>query len=176
MFAGQVDMGAYENLTIPGDLDGDGQVGGSDLDVIRANWGQTVPPWSFADGDPSGDGMVGGADLDIVRANWGETAPAASAIEVASVGADVAPGSTEPLVGTNMYGPATKSDAFLRATRDRVFANAETLADAAWAEAVESLKTRREGREARVVDAVLKGMGWGVLIRNHEIHKTHEKE
>jgi hypothetical protein len=62
---------------IPGDLDGDGFVGSSDLDIVRANWGQTVPAGSLAQGDPSEDGLVGSADLDIVRANWGRSTAAA---------------------------------------------------------------------------------------------------
>ena len=60
-----------EQIRIVGDLDGDGVVGSQDLDVVRARWGDTVPPGSIVDGDPSGDGRVGSADLDIVRANWG---------------------------------------------------------------------------------------------------------
>ena len=59
---------------LQGDLNGDGLVGGGDLDVVRANWGQAASGPSG--GDPSGDGVVGGADLDIVRANWGRTAAA----------------------------------------------------------------------------------------------------
>ena len=59
---------------IEGDLDGDGMVGGSDLDIVRGAWGQNVT--GAAQGDPSGDGVVGGADLDIIRANWGNTAAA----------------------------------------------------------------------------------------------------
>lgn len=59
---------------LPGDLDGDGMVGSADLDIVRANWGQTVSGPS--EGDPSGDGTVGSDDLDIVRANWGASAVA----------------------------------------------------------------------------------------------------
>ena len=65
-----------EEPGLPGDLDGDGYVGSSDLDIIRAAWGSTVTPGDPA--DPSGDGTVGSADLDIVRGNWGSgTQPAA---------------------------------------------------------------------------------------------------
>ena len=66
-----------EAPAIPGDLDGDGFVGSSDLDIVRGNWGQSVTPGDIASGDPSGDGLVGSADLDVVRANWGQTAPSA---------------------------------------------------------------------------------------------------
>ena len=62
---------------LPGDLDGDGLVGSADLDIVRANWGQTVTAGDLLAGDPSADGQVGSADLDIVRANWGNTAAAA---------------------------------------------------------------------------------------------------
>ncbi len=62
---------------LPGDLNGDGMVGSADLDIVRGNWGQSVPAGCLSCGDPSGDGSVGSADLDIVRANWGATAPAA---------------------------------------------------------------------------------------------------
>ena len=60
---------------LPGDLDGDGFVGGDDLDILRAFWGQEVTPGNRASGDPSGDGFVGGDDLDMVRADWGQGVP-----------------------------------------------------------------------------------------------------
>ena len=59
---------------LDGDLNGDGMVGSADLDIVRANWGQSVEVGCLLCGDPSQDGMVGSADLDIVRANWGNTA------------------------------------------------------------------------------------------------------
>ena len=58
-----------------GDLSGDGFVGGDDLDIVRAYWGQTVTPGDLLHGDVSGDGFVGGDDLDMVRAHWGEGTP-----------------------------------------------------------------------------------------------------
>ena len=64
---------------IPGDLNDDGLVGSADLDIVRGNWGATVPAGDLLSGDPSADGIVGSADLDIVRANWGAGA-AASAV------------------------------------------------------------------------------------------------
>ena len=63
----------------PGDLNGDLMVGSSDLDIIRANWGQYVTPGDLLAGDPSGDGYVGSQDLDFIRANWGQSLPAAIA-------------------------------------------------------------------------------------------------
>ena len=59
----------------PGDLNGDGFVGGGDLDIVRSFWGQSVTPGNLLHGDPSGDGFVGGDDLDEVRAHWGEGTP-----------------------------------------------------------------------------------------------------
>ena len=61
--------------TLLGDLDDDGFVGGSDLDIIRSFWGQTVTPGNKLHGDPSGDGECAGDDLDLVRAHWGEGTP-----------------------------------------------------------------------------------------------------
>ena len=69
----QIDGGA----ALEGDLNDDGLVGSGDLDIVRANWGQSVDPGCLLCGDPSGDGSVGSADLDIVRANWGSTSAAA---------------------------------------------------------------------------------------------------
>ena len=59
----------------PGDLNGDGFVGGDDLDIVRSFWGQTVTPGDLLHGDASGNGIVSGQDLDIVRAHWGEGMP-----------------------------------------------------------------------------------------------------
>lgn len=50
--------------TCPGDLDGDGSVGGGDLANLLAGWGTTQP-------DLDGDGVVGGSDLAIQLSNWG---------------------------------------------------------------------------------------------------------
>ena len=65
-----------EPPALDGDLDGDGFVGSSDLDIVRGNWGSSVPAGDLGSGDPSGDGLVGSGDLDIVRANWGNSLPA----------------------------------------------------------------------------------------------------
>ncbi|XAL99601.1 hypothetical protein OT109_18730 [Phycisphaeraceae bacterium D3-23] len=63
-----------------GDVTGDGFVGAQDLDVLLANWGETVTPGTTAAGDLSGDGVVGQADLDIVLGAWGDGTPAGSTI------------------------------------------------------------------------------------------------
>ena len=63
------DSGAYapgEIEQLPGDLNGDGFVNSSDLDLVRGNWGTTNP-----EGDANGDGVVNSGDLDIIRGNWG---------------------------------------------------------------------------------------------------------
>ena len=149
----RVDMGAYEyvaEVSIPGDLNGDGMVGSADLDIVRANWGQTVSPGSLTDGDPSGDGVVGSADLDVVRANWGQTAAAASAST--SVATPVEEDTTEDAV----YGPTRRiENASIR------HQNLHTLADAAWANAVTALQTRTASREARAVADVMSD--WGLV-------------
>jgi hypothetical protein len=46
------------------DLDGDGQVGASDLSLVLANWGSAA-------GDVTGDGTTDAADLSEVLATWG---------------------------------------------------------------------------------------------------------
>jgi hypothetical protein len=46
------------------DLDGDGQVGASDLSLVLANWGAAA-------GDVTGDGTTDAADLSEVLATWG---------------------------------------------------------------------------------------------------------
>lgn len=56
---------------VAGDLTGDGFVGVDDLDLLLANWGQSVAAHNRALGDPSGDGLVGQADMELVLANWG---------------------------------------------------------------------------------------------------------
>ncbi len=63
---------------IPGDLNGDGFVGLSDLDIILNNWNQSIPPGDPL-ADPTGDNFVGLADLDIVLNNWNAGTPPGSA-------------------------------------------------------------------------------------------------
>ncbi|MCA9286753.1 MAG: VCBS repeat-containing protein [Phycisphaerales bacterium] len=50
---------------IPGDLDGDGLVNGSDLGVLLGAWGS-----ANAVADLDGDGSVGGGDLGLLLAGW----------------------------------------------------------------------------------------------------------
>ncbi len=55
--------------TIPGDLDGDGFVGITDLNTILGAWNETINAGNLFS-DPSGDGFVGIEDLNIVLGNW----------------------------------------------------------------------------------------------------------
>lgn len=63
-----VDMGAYERqaepVACPGDLNGDGSVGPTDLAILLGAWGT-------AGGDVDGDGSTGAADLAILLGSWG---------------------------------------------------------------------------------------------------------
>ncbi len=74
---------------LSGDLDGDGFVGLSDLDIILNNWNQFVTPGSPGDvagvgGNPVPDGFVGLDDLDVVLGNWngGTPPPSADALSI----------------------------------------------------------------------------------------------
>ena len=49
-----------------GDLDGDGQVGGSDLGLMLVAWGTDDP-----NADLDGDGLVSGGDLGLLLVAWG---------------------------------------------------------------------------------------------------------
>ena len=51
----------------PGDLDGDGSVGGSDLGLMLSAWGTEDPAADF-----DGDGNVGGGDLGLLLSYWGD--------------------------------------------------------------------------------------------------------
>ena len=53
----------------PGDLDGDGTVGGADLGLLFVDWGP-CPGGCSADLD--GDGTVGGSDLGLLFVAWGD--------------------------------------------------------------------------------------------------------
>ncbi len=70
------------DLFLAGDLDGDGFVGITDLNVVLGVWNQLVPPASQS-ADPSGDGFVGIEDLNIVLGNWNAGAPLPPGDEVA---------------------------------------------------------------------------------------------
>lgn len=69
-----VDGVAIEHLTatvrVAGDATGDNVVGIEDLDLLLANWGETVTPGVFDQGDFTGDGLVNNADLQLALSNW----------------------------------------------------------------------------------------------------------
>ena len=67
-------------VALPGDVDADGYVGSTDLDAVRAKWGQNVPAGDWLSGDISGNGYVGSEDLDLVRSHWGQSAPIPTAV------------------------------------------------------------------------------------------------
>ncbi len=60
---------------IPGDLDGDGFVGITDLNIVLGNWNQIVTAGDPLQGDPSGDGFVGIEDLNLILGNWNAGTP-----------------------------------------------------------------------------------------------------
>ena len=138
---------------LPGDLNNDGYVGTSgfvgsaDLDIVRANWGETVFETNFRRGDASGDGFVGSADLDIVRSNWGTgTPPAAAAATSTPPAASVSPASSSPAPSDRVYGPQRKEDAKQNALSDAALKN-WGAARVAWAEALEALASKQRERE-----------------------------
>ncbi|XAM00515.1 PEP-CTERM sorting domain-containing protein [Phycisphaeraceae bacterium D3-23] len=56
-----------------GDLNSDGIVGVEDLDIILANWNDSVTAFDESMGDATGDGFVDDADLQIVLDQFGNT-------------------------------------------------------------------------------------------------------
>ena len=50
---------------VPGDLDGDGRVNGSDLGLLLSVWNQ-----KSKDYDLTGDGIVTGKDIGAMLASW----------------------------------------------------------------------------------------------------------
>ena len=56
-----------------GDLDGDGNVDGTDLARLLAFWGSTSD--ELPEGDLNHDGSVGGQDLTMLLGNWGIDCP-----------------------------------------------------------------------------------------------------
>ena len=82
--AGSADLGLAPNLALAagqqfatlfigtlGDIDGNGVVGGTDLAILLATWGQTSANSGFLASDINRDGVVDASDLGIVLGNWG---------------------------------------------------------------------------------------------------------
>ncbi len=80
--------------TLPGDLDHDGFVGITDLNIVLGNWNQNVPPGDPDLGDPSDDGFVGIEDLNVVLGNWNAGAPPGSTAHIPEPGSAVLMGLT----------------------------------------------------------------------------------
>lgn len=72
------------SLELLGDANADGFVGVEDLDLLLANWGDSVNLYDYAAGDLTGDGLVGAADLAVVQANWGNGTPGGNVPEPGS--------------------------------------------------------------------------------------------
>ena len=83
MYAGLVDVQYTANAVtitlnwdyVPGDLDGDGFVWITDLNLVLENWNQSVAPADLSAGDVTGDGFVGIGDLNAVLGNWNAGIP-----------------------------------------------------------------------------------------------------
>ncbi len=67
---------AVRNVSLPGDLTGDGFVDDSDLSILLANWDTPLPTRSM--GDLDGDSVIGDADLSALLGNWNPAPPAAA--------------------------------------------------------------------------------------------------
>ncbi|HVZ93792.1 MAG TPA: hypothetical protein VG797_04715 [Phycisphaerales bacterium] len=65
--------GAAQTPACPGDADGDGAVGLSDIAIVVQHWGDHVAPGSGADQD--GSGTVGLGDAAVVIGAWGVKCP-----------------------------------------------------------------------------------------------------
>jgi len=61
-------LGGFWVMYCPGDIDGDGQTGHSDLGILLSDWGCTG---GGCVGDLDGDGNTGHSDLGILLSNWG---------------------------------------------------------------------------------------------------------
>ncbi|MHC4246993.1 MAG: hypothetical protein ACYSUU_09350, partial [Planctomycetota bacterium] len=59
-------LGATTHGDCPADLDGSGQVGGSDIGLLLAQWGK-----GSGSADLNGDGRVDGADIGAMLGAWG---------------------------------------------------------------------------------------------------------
>jgi len=72
---------------LEGDLNGDGFVGITDLNVVLSHWNQNVSAGDLALGDPTGDGFVGIADLNLVLGNWNTGTPPSQGTNIPEPGA-----------------------------------------------------------------------------------------
>ena len=87
---------------LEGDLDGDGFVGLSDLDIVLGAWNQSVTAGDWLAGDPSGDGFVGLDDLDIVLDNWNAGTPPVEDSVSSELSETLAAATSEYILGTDV--------------------------------------------------------------------------
>ncbi len=88
---GEVEDYMFTLVSLLGDYNQDGIVNQADYSVWRKSNGQTVTPFSGADGN--GDGVVGPADFEIWRAHFGETAATGAGAALVADGANANSGS-----------------------------------------------------------------------------------
>jgi len=69
VITGTLNISGPEGNLCPGDLDGDGSVGGADLGLLLGAWGAC--PGTPCLGDLNLDGEVNGADLGLLLGQWG---------------------------------------------------------------------------------------------------------
>lgn len=69
------DLSGTADALVPGDLDMDGFVGITDLNIVLSHWNQFAIAGNKEQGDPSGDGFAGIEDLNIVLGNWNGGSP-----------------------------------------------------------------------------------------------------
>jgi phosphoheptose isomerase len=79
---------SFDGFVLPGDIDGDRRVDGTDFAILARNFGRTG--LTSVGGDLNGDGTVNGSDFAILARNFGKTAPAPA--ETAPAPAAAAPG------------------------------------------------------------------------------------
>lgn len=77
------------STALAGDLDGDGFVGITDLNIVLGVWNQNVTPGDLLAGDPSGDGFVGIEDLNFLLSNWNAGTPPTGTANIPEPGAIV---------------------------------------------------------------------------------------
>ena len=75
--------GGIPGSLIPGDVNGDGFVGGDDLSMVMSNWG--IAGAIRSQGDLDGDGFVGGSDYSEVLGYWGTGTPPEAVPEPATL-------------------------------------------------------------------------------------------
>jgi GH25 family lysozyme M1 (1,4-beta-N-acetylmuramidase) len=112
---------AESDPVLVGDLDGDGFVGITDLNIVLGNWNLSVPGGDPL-ADPSGDGFVGIEDLNIVLGNWNAGTPPVETAGSASQDEVVAEASGTQILGIDVSRWQQTVNWTTVATTDREFA------------------------------------------------------